>query len=121
MIKLIVVYDNYLTQAGLRTAHGFACVVRAGDRAVLFDTGGSGEILLENMDALGIDLVEIHAVVLSHMHWDHIGGLDAVLVKKMTCTLGDRYGTPWHMADTDLKRSQGPCVFTSVVLSHRSR
>jgi len=77
--ELIVVYDNYLAQAGLRTAHGFACIVRPGDRAVLFDTGGSGQILLENMDELGIDLAEVEAVVLSHMHWDHIGGLDAVL------------------------------------------
>ena len=78
-VELTVVYDNYLAQAGLQTAHGFACVVRAADRTVLFDTGGSAQILLENIEKLGIDLAEIHAVVLSHTHWDHIGGLDAVL------------------------------------------
>jgi len=78
-VELIVVYDNYPVHEGLRTAHGFACVVRADDWGVLFDTGGSGQILLGNMDELEIDLADIQAVVLSHMHWDHIGGLDAVL------------------------------------------
>jgi len=78
-VELIVVYDNYPLGKGLRTAHGFACIVRTGAQAVLFDTGGSGQILLENMGKLGIDFAEIHAVVLSHMHWDHVGGLDAVL------------------------------------------
>lgn len=78
-MELTVVYDNYPMKGALRTAHGFACMVRTGAQAVLFDTGGSGQILLENMEGLGIDLAEIHAVVLSHVHWDHIGGLDAVL------------------------------------------
>jgi len=78
-VELVVVYDNYPAQEGLQTAHGFACVVQAGDGAILFDTGGSGQILLGNMNALGIAPAQIEAVVLSHMHWDHIGGLDAVL------------------------------------------
>jgi 7,8-dihydropterin-6-yl-methyl-4-(beta-D-ribofuranosyl)aminobenzene 5'-phosphate synthase len=78
-VELVVVYDNYSAQKGLQTAHGFACVIRSGDGPVLFDTGGSGQILLENMAALGLEIAEVDAVVLSHMHWDHIGGLDAVL------------------------------------------
>ncbi|MFO7956579.1 MAG: MBL fold metallo-hydrolase [Candidatus Brocadiia bacterium] len=78
-VKLTVVYDNYPKNDDLETAHGFACVVKAGDEAILFDTGGSGQILLSNMRALRIDIEEVNAVVLSHMHWDHIGGLDAVL------------------------------------------
>ena len=51
-VELRVVYDNYPGGETLRTAHGFACVVRVGDRTVLFDTGGSGQILLENMQKL---------------------------------------------------------------------
>lgn len=78
-VELTVVYDNYAAEEGLRTAHGFACVVSGGDSTVLFDTGGSGAILLDNMRALGFDPGGIDAVVLSHMHWDHVGGLDAVL------------------------------------------
>ncbi len=86
-VELIVVYDNYPATEGVRTAHGFACVVRADGRTVLFDTGGSGQILLENMAALGIDVVEVEAVVLSHMHWDHMGGLDAVLAANPEVTV----------------------------------
>jgi 7,8-dihydropterin-6-yl-methyl-4-(beta-D-ribofuranosyl)aminobenzene 5'-phosphate synthase len=78
-VELTVAYDNYLARAGLRTAHGFACVVRTAGRGVLFDTGGSGQILLENMGELGLGPNAIDSVVLSHMHWDHIGGLDGVL------------------------------------------
>jgi 7,8-dihydropterin-6-yl-methyl-4-(beta-D-ribofuranosyl)aminobenzene 5'-phosphate synthase len=78
-IELTVAYDNYGSREGLQAAHGFACVIRSGDSTVLFDTGGSGQILLENMAELRIDPAEIEAVVFSHMHWDHIGGLDAVL------------------------------------------
>jgi len=78
-IELVVVYDDYPAQEGLQTAHGFACVIQASDGVVLFDTGGSGQILLENMDDLGIGPAQIEAAVLSHMHWDHIGGLDTVL------------------------------------------
>jgi len=86
-VELAVVYDNYQVQEGLQAAHGFACVVREGGRTVLFDTGGSGQILLENMRGLGIAVAEVEAVVLSHMHWDHIGGLDAVLAANPKVTV----------------------------------
>jgi 7,8-dihydropterin-6-yl-methyl-4-(beta-D-ribofuranosyl)aminobenzene 5'-phosphate synthase len=46
---------------------------------VLFDTGGDGTILLKNMGILGLDPLEIEAVVLSHIHSDHTGGLAALL------------------------------------------
>jgi len=46
---------------------------------VLFDTGGNGQILLTNMQALSIDPERIQALVLSHIHSDHTGGLDALL------------------------------------------
>ncbi len=78
-VALTVVYDNYVLEDRLRAAHGFACIACAAGRTVLFDTGGSGRILLQNMNQLGVDPAGIEAVVLSHMHWDHIGGLDAVL------------------------------------------
>lgn len=78
-VELAVVYDNYQAQEDLQTAHGFACVIRDNHKTVLFDTGGSGQILLENVAALGLFIGDVEAVALSHMHWDHIGGLDAVL------------------------------------------
>lgn len=49
---------------------------------LLFDTGAKGNILLHNMGRLGINPKDIDAVVLSHAHWDHTGGLENLLAIK---------------------------------------
>jgi N-acyl homoserine lactone hydrolase len=36
---------------------------------------GAGEPLAEALDAVGVDLADIHAVAVSHLHYDHAGGL----------------------------------------------
>jgi 7,8-dihydropterin-6-yl-methyl-4-(beta-D-ribofuranosyl)aminobenzene 5'-phosphate synthase len=74
-----VVYDNNVYDRRLQTAWGFACLVETGNSTVLFDTGGEGSILLKNMEILGFDPLQIDAVVLSHIHSDHTGGLAALL------------------------------------------
>jgi 7,8-dihydropterin-6-yl-methyl-4-(beta-D-ribofuranosyl)aminobenzene 5'-phosphate synthase len=76
---LTIVYDNLPFDARLKTDWGFACLVETGKTIVLFDTGGDGPTLMSNLSALGFDPRRIDAVVLSHVHNDHIGGLDALL------------------------------------------
>lgn len=78
-ITFTVVYDNNPHTPGLRTAWGFACWVEYGEMTVLFDTGGQGDILLENMAALKLDPLSLDAIVLSHNHDDHTGGLVTLL------------------------------------------
>ncbi|MEJ2167649.1 MAG: MBL fold metallo-hydrolase [Desulfobacterales bacterium] len=78
-LRIIVVYDNNPYKAGLTTAWGFACVIKGAEKTILFDTGGSSALLLDNMQQLGIDPKEIDIVVLSHIHGDHVGGLDGFL------------------------------------------
>jgi metal-dependent hydrolase (beta-lactamase superfamily II) len=63
----------------LGTAWGFACVVETADDRILFDTGSDGGMLIANMHALGIDPSGMDALVISHEHWDHVGGIDALL------------------------------------------
>jgi len=46
---------------------------------VLFDTGPEAATFLRNADILGIDFAAVEAVVLSHGHWDHGGGLVAAI------------------------------------------
>ena len=78
-LTITVLYDNKPYQEGLGTSHGFSCLIQGLERTILFDTGGMGVILLDNMEKLGIDPHEIDAIVLSHIHNDHVGGLPKVL------------------------------------------
>jgi 7,8-dihydropterin-6-yl-methyl-4-(beta-D-ribofuranosyl)aminobenzene 5'-phosphate synthase len=64
---------------GLRAEHGFAAlvsVVRDGrEHRLLFDTGISPDGLVENMRRLELSPRDAEALVLSHGHFDHVGGL----------------------------------------------
>jgi 7,8-dihydropterin-6-yl-methyl-4-(beta-D-ribofuranosyl)aminobenzene 5'-phosphate synthase len=77
--SLTIVYDNNAYDPRLRAEWGFACWVEYGDTVLLFDTGGDGTILLDNMQTLGLDPQQIDVVVLSHIHGDHTGGLEQLL------------------------------------------
>src|SRR3954447_22211567 len=70
----------------LRAEHGFAAlvsVVRGGrEHRLLFDTGISPDGLVENMRRLELSPRDIEAVVLSHGHFDHVGGM-AGLVREL--------------------------------------
>ena len=74
-ITITIVYDNNRYDNRLTTAWGFSCLVNTPQQVILFDTGGDGKLLLNNMSKLGIDPEEIDVVVLSHIHADHTGGL----------------------------------------------
>ncbi len=54
---------------------GFAALVEADGRRILFDTGARPRTVLENASELKIDLSGITEVILSHNHDDHTGGL----------------------------------------------
>lgn len=78
-VRITIVYDNTTTDPQLKSDWGFAAVVEYGDHTLLFDTGARGSVLLDNMRVLGVDPSTIEAVVLSHEHDDHTGGLQALL------------------------------------------
>lgn len=86
-LRITVVYNNITHTPGLTTAWGFAAVIEDGTDVVLFDTGGDGPTLLANMERLGIAPDSIGAIVLSHIHGDHIGGLDAFLARRPDVTV----------------------------------
>jgi 7,8-dihydropterin-6-yl-methyl-4-(beta-D-ribofuranosyl)aminobenzene 5'-phosphate synthase len=78
-LTITIVYDNNAYDPRLTTAWGFAALVEYRGQTFLFDTGGDGPTLLDNMAALGIDPTRIEGVALSHSHDDHAGGLSALL------------------------------------------
>ncbi len=51
-----------------------AFLVVAGDKTILFDSG-YGKKLFDNLKKCGKSVADIDAIVLTHMHGDHIGGL----------------------------------------------
>jgi 7,8-dihydropterin-6-yl-methyl-4-(beta-D-ribofuranosyl)aminobenzene 5'-phosphate synthase len=83
-VRLTIIYDNETARGDLRADWGFACLVEAHGRRILFDTGARGDILLANMDRLGLDPAAVDTVFISHAHWDHTGGLEAFLERNAT-------------------------------------
>ena len=78
----------------LLAEHGFSCLVTIGagteEHRILFDTSVSADAVLRNMGLLRVDPAGIEAVVLSHGHFDHAGGLPGLLARM-------RPGTPVHL------------------------
>jgi 7,8-dihydropterin-6-yl-methyl-4-(beta-D-ribofuranosyl)aminobenzene 5'-phosphate synthase len=54
---------------------GFAALVEADGKKILFDTGARPGTVLENAKELHVDLSDVPDVILSHFHEDHTTGL----------------------------------------------
>ena len=78
-LKFTILYDNYLYEQGTKPDWGFSCLIEGTEKVILFDTGTQPDILLHNVNHLGVDLKKVEQIVLSHDHHDHIGGLPKVL------------------------------------------
>lgn len=78
-MKIKIVFNNTAVSRKFATGWGFSCLV--GDH-ILFDTGEKAKYLSHNMKIIGVDISQIKAIIISHDHWDHTGGLAAVLKKR---------------------------------------
>jgi len=77
----LVILCNDRARAPLTAEHGFSVWLEvSGRRRILFDTGAS-DVFMENAKLLRIDLSKVTDVVLSHGHYDHVGGLKNLLLK----------------------------------------
>jgi len=77
-LEITVLLENESRKKGLAAAHGLSVWVREGDTRLLFDTGPD-DSLLGNAKDLGINLSTVTALVLSHNHGDHTGGVMPLL------------------------------------------
>jgi 7,8-dihydropterin-6-yl-methyl-4-(beta-D-ribofuranosyl)aminobenzene 5'-phosphate synthase len=74
----VTVLSTMLADIPGRGEWGYAALVEVDGRRILFDTGAEPDTVAFNAKALGIDLADVEEVVLSHNHWDHVGGLVAL-------------------------------------------
>jgi 7,8-dihydropterin-6-yl-methyl-4-(beta-D-ribofuranosyl)aminobenzene 5'-phosphate synthase len=86
-LRFTILYDNYLHKEGTQPDWGFSCLIEGTEKTILFDTGTRPQILMHNVDALGVDLKKVGQVVISHDHGDHTGGLSAVLERNHEVTV----------------------------------
>lgn len=86
-VVLTSVFDNYQINPELKTSWGFGTVITTPEEILLFDTGGSAEILLFNMGKMHIAPQSIDKVIISHIHGDHVGGLEGFLDKNSHVTV----------------------------------
>ena len=71
----VLVEDTVRTDIrGLRSEHGLSLLIEHAGKRILFDVGQSNQFL-SNADMLGVSLEAIDALILSHGHYDHTGGL----------------------------------------------
>jgi 7,8-dihydropterin-6-yl-methyl-4-(beta-D-ribofuranosyl)aminobenzene 5'-phosphate synthase len=84
-------------------------------RNFMLDYGYTAQALLNNADILGLDVSKVRALILSHGHYDHFGGLIGFLQQNRArlpadlalyvggednfCNRVTRTGTPGHFAD----------------------
>jgi len=79
-MKITCIVDNAVQRSSpFWGEHGLAFLIETEAGRVLFDTGQSGTVLLHNLEVMGVDPATIDALALSHAHYDHTGGLPALL------------------------------------------
>lgn len=54
---------------------GYSALVEVDGHKIVYDTGASPNLALANAKLLKMNLSDVDEVILSHNHWDHVGGL----------------------------------------------
>lgn len=105
-MKLTIVADDRAQPGSpFRAEHGASFAIESQGHTLLFDTGASGEVLMHNLAAVGLEPKVIEAVILSHGHYDHTGGLAALLERAPGLTV---HAHPDLFRERFVKSDTGP-------------
>ncbi len=81
LMKVTVIMDNTVPTASRHhflAEHGLSLLIENGESRILLDAGQSSAVI-NNMNLLGIQPATIDMAVISHGHYDHVGGFYPVL------------------------------------------
>jgi len=111
MPEIKILYDNISAQKGVKPAWGFSALIQYRGKNILFDTGGKADVLLSNMKAMRVSPEAITDIFISHIHWDHTGGLFGFLCKnhKVKVYVPDSFSRAYR---NEIKASGAECVGT---------
>ncbi len=84
--KIICLVNN-TAAPGFKAEHGISFHIESKCLRMLYDTGQSGDVLLHNAKAAGLDFGWLGLILLSHGHYDHSGGLLKALDRSGTIKL----------------------------------
>ncbi|MBL7114787.1 MAG: MBL fold metallo-hydrolase [Kiritimatiellae bacterium] len=101
--RITVLVENSTRGLGLLAEHGLAFWIEIGPQRVLLDTGQS-DVLFHNAKRLGITLSDADALVLSHGHYDHSGGVAQLLQNYHKTTV---YVHPEALKDKYIRTADG--------------
>jgi 7,8-dihydropterin-6-yl-methyl-4-(beta-D-ribofuranosyl)aminobenzene 5'-phosphate synthase len=102
-IRITVLVENTAGGPGLLAEHGLAYWIEHDGRNILFDSGQGG-VLASNATELGIALHDMDALILSHGHYDHAGGVAEGLKTNRPVMV---YAHPAAFAQKFIRKSDG--------------
>jgi 7,8-dihydropterin-6-yl-methyl-4-(beta-D-ribofuranosyl)aminobenzene 5'-phosphate synthase len=85
-MRITVLLENSSLRSHFKAEHGLSLLIESGNKQILSDTGKS-RAFVTNAHALGVDLTCVDALVLSHAHYDHGGGISFFLAVNATAPI----------------------------------
>ena len=104
-MEIKVLFNSEAISKEFSTGWGLSFLI---DNRILFDTGEDGKFLINNMDKMKIDISLIEAIVISHDHWDHTGGLWEILRRRQNIHV---YACPRFGSDFKNKVSESSAKY----------
>ncbi|MGN0734688.1 MAG: MBL fold metallo-hydrolase [Anaerovoracaceae bacterium] len=73
MIRYYFLAENKTENPACMAEHGLSIYIEADDKKILLDAGTT-DLMIKNAEIMGVDLSSVDFAVISHGHFDHIGG-----------------------------------------------